>query len=125
MAIDIQKVRDNLAQRDQKRRERLDRRFEQATRECAAIVKMIIGRYNPAKMYQWGSLLDRSLFTEVSDIDIAVEGIAAAELFFDLLKNAEALTSFPLDIVQLEKIDPLNRDSILKKGRMVYERHTG
>lgn len=52
---------------------------------------MIIEKYSPLKIMQWGSLLNRDLFTEISDIDIAVEGIASAEQYFKLLKDAESL----------------------------------
>ncbi len=60
-------------------------------------------------------------FTELSDIDIALEGITAPEDFFALLGDAKELTSFPLDIVQLEKIHPLHAQSIRKRGKLIYE----
>jgi predicted nucleotidyltransferase len=124
MAIDMRKVRENLAQRDRCRREELDILFAKATRDCAAIVSMIVDRYHPTRVVQWGSLLDRKHFTEVSDIDLAIEGVVEAQRYFELLKDAESLTTFPLDIVQLDKIDPLHRESILRKGTVIYERNT-
>ena len=44
-----------------------------------------------------------------------------AQQYFHLLKKAEELTRFPLDIVQLEKIHPLHREMILKKGKEIYK----
>ena len=32
------------------------------------------------------------------------------------------MTEFPVDIVQLERIEPEFRELLLKKGRIVYER---
>ena len=83
---------------------------------------MIIRKYQPEKIYQWGSLLNEKNFTERSDIDIALEGITNPADFFALLGNADELTAFPVDIIQLEKIHPLNAESIKKNGRLVYER---
>ncbi|MDZ7318873.1 MAG: nucleotidyltransferase domain-containing protein [candidate division KSB1 bacterium] len=83
---------------------------------------MIIHKYRPAKIYQWGSLLNERLFSEHSDIDIALEGLDSVEDYFALLGDAGEMTSFPLDIVLLEKIHPLHAESIKKKGRLIYER---
>ena len=82
---------------------------------------MIKKKYVPSRIIQWGSLLNRHLFNDISDIDIAIEGIESAERFFALLKDAETLTDFSLDIVRLEKIDPVHKESIVKKGKVVYD----
>ena len=50
-----------------------------------------------------------------------MEGLRSAEEFSELLRDAEALTDFPLDVVRLEKIDPLHAESIRRKGRKIYE----
>jgi len=39
------------------------------------------------------------------DYDIAMEGIPDAETYFRMIGEADELTDFPLDIVQIEKID--------------------
>jgi len=98
-------------------------KFQQATNDFNKIMKLIISKYCPQKVYQWGSLLNKNAFKAYSDIDIAIEGIQSAELFFNLYKDAEALTDFPLDIVQMEKIEPEFRNIIQKKGKLVYERN--
>ncbi len=83
---------------------------------------MIVLRFEPRRVLQWGSLLDPERFDESSDIDIAVEGLAGARQFLDLHGIAFRMTDFPLDIVELERIDPLSRESIMSRGRVVYER---
>jgi predicted nucleotidyltransferase len=60
-------------------------------------------QYRPSRLYQWGSLLDRSHFRECSDIDIAVEGIVTPDEFFAMYGDADRLTSVTLDLVALEK----------------------
>jgi len=119
--IDIRAARRNLERRWEKERIEAEKKFGKATREAAAIITMIIGKYRPRRIYQWGSLLDKEKFGEHSDIDIAVEGITGAERFFALLGDAGDMTGFPLDIVQMEKIEPEFADIIRMKARVVYD----
>lgn len=122
MTININKARQNLIKRQNIRQEKLNILFEKANDDFNKIITMIKVRYKPQKIVQWGSLLDKTLFTEVSDIDIAIQGIDTAEQYFALLKDAEKLTDFPIDLIQLEKTNPLHRESILKNGKIIYER---
>jgi hypothetical protein len=55
-------------------------------------------------------------------IEMIVEGLKGAQEFLDLHGRAFRMTDFPLDIVELEKTDPSGRDSIMRRGRVVYER---
>ncbi len=81
---------------------------------------MIWETYCPKAIYQWGSLLDRDRFSEISDIDIAISGHISAEVFFEMFGKAMDMTDFSLDIVELEKIHPLHARNIREKGRLVY-----
>ena len=99
-------------------------RWRQAKADCANIVTMIIERYKPKRLVQWGSLLDKEQFNERSDIDLALEGIVDAETYFALLGDAMNMTSFRVDIVQLEKIEPEFASLIRSKGIVIYERET-
>ena len=118
---DIQKIKENLHQREESRRQARRKRFDAASDDFRAIVRMIITRYSPRKIVQWGSLLHPEQFDENSDIDIAVEGITDAERYFALLGDAMNLTRFRPDIVQLEKIEPEFAELILLKGKTIYE----
>ncbi len=95
---------------------------KKATKDFNLIVKMIIEKYNPKRIYQWGSLLQKDSFTDFSDIDIAIEGINDANVFFNLLADAENLTDYPLDIIEIEKIHILHKNMVLEKGKLIYER---
>jgi len=66
--------------------------------------------------------LDRRSFSEISDIDIALGGLPDAETYFAILGEAMRMTSFPLDLVELEKIGAENASHIREYGRPVYER---
>ena len=96
-------------------------RWTVAAADAERIIAMIVQKYQPDAVYQWGSVLRPERFTELSDIDIAVEGMSG-ERFFAMLGEAEDLTRLPLDIVQLEHIEPEFRELIVRYGRRVYER---
>ena len=61
-------------------------------------------------------------FREYSDVDIAVEGVTDAGAFFKILAAAEKMTSFPLDLVQMEKIEPEYAEEIRKHGKVIDEK---
>lgn len=120
--FDIASAAQTLFDRDAEARERRRRLHEQAAADCARIIEMILRDFRPRRVLQWGSLLEPESFDENSDIDIAVEGLEGAQPFLDLHGRAFRMTDFPLDIVELERTDPLSRDSILSRGKVVYER---
>ncbi len=105
------------------RQEELALRHQRAVNDFQQIVDMIVNKYNPQKIYQWGSLLNKDKFSEISDIDIAVEGLSDAQSYFNMIADAEKLTSFPLDIVEMESIHDLHKNMIIRKGVLVYERN--
>lgn len=120
--FDYESARRFLRRREETRREALRTRLQAARRDFDRIVDLAVEKYRPARIYQWGSLLYPRSFSERSDIDIAVEGIASAEDFLALYGEACALTGFELDLVQLEKAYPAHAASIRERGRLIYER---
>jgi hypothetical protein len=86
------------------------------------IVSHIIKKYNPRRIYQWGSLPDFSRFSEISDIDIALEGLSGPEAYYAIIGDAMEMTSFPLDIIEIDKLDPETAKEIRRKGELIYER---
>lgn len=99
----------------------LKTRLQQARQDFATIVTMI-EKYHPVRIYQWGSLLEDRHFSEISDIDIALEGITDAALLSGLRADADRLTQIPVDIVAIEHVHPAYADHIRRRGRVVYER---
>lgn len=120
--IDLNAVRGFLRNKELVRSRLLDERFVQASSDFNLISGMIIENFRPLRIYQWGSLLDRERFSEISDIDIAVEGLNGPQEYFSLLESALPLTNFPLDIVEIEKVGNDNARYIREYGRIVYER---
>jgi len=121
--FDIAGVRGNLKKRRLEVMEEREKLFYKAYADYTSIIKMIIEHFNPIRIYQWGSLLDKNMFTDYSDIDIALEGIGSIEDMLELERIAESMTEFPLDIVELGKITPAHADTIRSKGVLAYERN--
>ena len=120
--VDLDEVRAFLADREQRRRARIDERYARATLDARAIVSEIAIQVNPRRIYQWGSLLDRRRFSEISDLDIAVEGLSGPAEFFQVLGIAMNATTLPVDIVELEKVPEEIADRIRRRGALVHER---
>ena len=109
-SVNIEKARDFLKRKEQRRKEYLQERYKKAQSEFHNILMLIIEKYNPER------------FSEISDIDIAVEGIDNYETFSRMYGETEQLSSLPLDLIEIDKIHPLQADSIRKQGKVVYER---
>ena len=118
--FDYASARKFLEEKEWKRQAALDERFEQAWNDFRRIAEMIWIKYKPRAIYQWGSLMNRRDFSEISDIDIAIEGTLSAETLLALLGEADAMTELPLDIVQLDKIHPAHAEGIRARGKRVY-----
>ena len=122
MAIDLDRARAFQAAKERRRRARIQKRFERATRDAGAIIAAIAEQVNPRRIYQWGSLLDRSRFSEISDIDIAVEGLRGPAEFFRTLGIAMDGTTLPVDVIELEKVPEDIAERIRTRGALVHER---
>lgn len=115
-------MREFLDRRESDRKGKLAAQHLRAQQDAERIIRMIRETYHPTRILQWGSVLHGELFREYSDIDIATEGITDPERYFALLAEAESMTTFPVDIAQLERIEPEFRGLLLQKGKIVYER---
>ena len=120
--FDVAAARLGLAQRSALRRDRLLVLASEAQEDFCRIKEMLVQVYQPRRIYQWGSLLHPERFQEISDIDIAVEGWGDPMTGLHALDAACQLTRFPVDLVELERIDPAHADTIRKEGRLVYDR---
>ena len=86
---ELHKIHAFLKKKQQRRQEHHRKLYHAARKDFQKIIEMIIRKYQPRRIYQWGSLLNERHFTERSDIDIALEGITSPEDFFALLGDAE------------------------------------
>ena len=119
--FDIQDARGNWKQRVDERNRRRRKLWEKAKTEADRAVALIIERYKPRRVIQWGSVLRPERFTEISDIDIAVEGVTDPETWSRLETDVLAVVSFPLHLIPFEQVIPIHQQDILSRGRVVYE----
>jgi len=96
--------------------------WQQAQEDVQKIIEMIIRRYDPQQIIQWGSVLEPEHFSEASDIDLAVAGVDPV-LFLRLLADAEVMTEFSLDLIRWEEIQPAFQKVITAKGKVVYAKN--
>ncbi len=95
--------------------------WEEAHRDAETIFQACV-RFNPIRIFQWGSVMHPERFHEWSDIDFALEGLDTPETIFRLQEECEALTRFPVHLVEMERIEPEYAESIRQNGRLLYER---
>ena len=93
-----------------------------AKAEANRAIALIIERYEPRRVIQWGSVLRPERFTEISDIDIAMEGVTDPETWSRLETDVLAIVSFPLHLIPFEQVIPPHQQDILSRGKVVYER---
>jgi predicted nucleotidyltransferase len=79
--VDPRDTRRFFEEKAQRRARMLDERFASVSADAPAIVAMLAKYYKPLRIWRWGSLLDRERFSEISDTDIAVEGIEGRGIF--------------------------------------------
>jgi len=100
-----------------KRKERdLASRYDDAMTRARLAAGYIKQQYN-CRVFLFGSLLLKDKFMEHSDIDLAVADLAPEVNFWQLYSDVmNILHPFDFDLVEVERIDPVIREYILKKG---------
>ncbi|MFP4301430.1 MAG: nucleotidyltransferase domain-containing protein [Alkalispirochaetaceae bacterium] len=110
-------------ERERRRREAQEaaqrKLVDKAERAAKQVFKHVIAEYEPEEIYLAGSLVDSDRFTEISDIDIAISGLSPEELE-EVSDWAEEKSSYPVDILDLDRAEQLHIDSIRRSGRRVY-----
>lgn len=98
------------------------RRLRSAQEDAARIIAAIAAECRPRRIYQWGSLVHTERFTEISDIDIAVEGIGGDEQILAAIRSrADAMTDLHVDLVAMERLDPGRADLIRRFGAVAWQ----
>lgn len=122
MAVDSAAAARWVVARRLRRREALRRRLQSAQKDAARIIAMIVAEHRPRRIYQWGSLVHTERFTEISDIDIAVEGGRCDEhLLANIRSRADAMTDLHVDLVVMERLDPGRADLIRRFGAVTWQ----
>ncbi|MEA5620669.1 nucleotidyltransferase domain-containing protein [Cronbergia sp. UHCC 0137] len=95
--------------------------WKKAQENCQNIIELIINKYQPQQIIQWGSILEPKHFSEASDIDLAVVGLDWMT-FMQMFAEAEDIAIFPLDLVRWETLHASFQKILLMKGKIIYEK---
>ena len=122
MAVDSAAAARWIVSRHAKRRERLRRRLQTAQRDAAWIISSIAEEYRPRRIYQWGSLVHTERFREISDIDIAIEGMSCDEqVLASIRSRADSMTDLHVDLVVMERLERGRANLIRRFGRVAWQ----
>lgn len=117
--VNPQQVKDYLKRKQALKAAKRLELWRTAQQETNCIIEMIVKKYQPKQIIQWGSVLEPKHFSEASDIDLAIVGLDSI-IFSKLLADAEEMTQFSLDLVQWEHLNPSFQKIILMKGKIIY-----
>lgn len=117
--VERARMRTRLQRLGDQRNAALADRLLRARADFDNIVDHIWLHYRVERIWQWGSLLHERHFSEHSDIDIALEGVASAADYFAIIADAEARTELPVHVVELDKLHPAFAETIREHGRVV------
>ena len=96
--------------------------WQEAYAEAQMIIEQIIQEINPCEIWQWGSILQKENFRDYSDIDIGLCGLGSFQELFNAQKIAMEIATFPIDLVELDKLEDNFQKAIKRRGKKVYER---
>lgn len=120
--INIEKVKQRLAIRHRDYRARLTSRREFMLNRIQSCIPELIKEFpDISRVILFGSLISDDKFNELSDIDLAVEGLAKVDYFKLHLWLEKRLNYEDIDIIRLEEIKPTYRATI-DKGLVLFEK---
>ena len=120
-SVDVRAAARRLAERRRVRQEEAQERLARAQSAAARLVDFIATTWRPRAIYLWGSLVHTDRFSNISDIDIAIDGFPAGEAELSQIRDlADSLTDIPVDLVVLERLDPGRVELIKRFGRRVW-----
>ena len=108
--------RERLARQERARQVRA-KHLRDVAHTCA---QRLIQDFGASKVYLFGSLLEKDLFHDRSDIDLAVEGLEG-KLYFKALSEVWALlpAGVELDLVLLERAWPGLAERVRREGMLL------
>jgi len=113
---EIKEYRKSLKKREEKKKEYLFQRYQEAWSVAKVASKLLYSKYHAKKIIIFGSLKDVLYFNKWSDIDLAVWGIPP-EMYFKAVAEIISLSSkFRIDIVDPEDCNDSLKKVIEKEG---------
>ena len=114
-------VAERMRREDRERRHANETRYRRARGELDALVEIAAGFPGVHRVLTWGSILRPDRFCEISDIDLCIAGIDDPREWSRLERALLDATTFSLDLVRWEELIEPHRESILARGKVMYE----
>lgn len=96
-------------------------RFRDASRQVDSALAVLRGFPSVRRVILWGSILRPERFSGISDIDICVEGVTDPKEWSRLEQELLQVITLPLDLVSWESLMEPHRESIVARGKVMYE----
>lgn len=90
-------------------------RRARAWESARCVAEVLRQAFGASRVIAFGSLIEKGMFHERSDIDLAVQGISP-ERFFRAVAAALGVSEFSVDLIDLDICPAAVRDEILRKG---------
>ncbi len=120
--VDVAACRRSFIAREEREQARRELRRQAALKAAINAIRSVIPGYAMVRRaYLFGSVLRHGAFRIKSDVDIAVEGVDAAD-FFSLWRDLEeAMPDWAVDLRDLVPGSNFAR-RVQERGRLIYER---
>ena len=110
-----------MRQQDAEQAAERSARYAVAQEDLGRVLE-ILRRYPAVKRVRtWGSMLRPDRFTELSDVDVGVEGVDSPQVWSQIERELLDEVRLPLDLVRWESLMEPHRKSIEARGKVVYE----
>jgi predicted nucleotidyltransferase len=122
MTFDIAAARQNLQARAERKRLEREIRRAQASQAITQAVRQVVTRFpNIWRVYLFGSVTRPAAFRQDSDIDVAIDGLAAADYFPFWRALEEAAPTWVIDVRDLAASSDF-AERVRANGTLIYER---
>ena len=110
-----------MRQQDAEQAAERSARYAVAQEDLGRVLEIL--RHYPAvkRVRTWGSMLRPDRFTELSDVDVGVEGVDSPQVWSQIERELLDEVRLPLDLVRWESLMEPHRKSIEARGKVVYE----
>ncbi len=120
-SVDIAACRESFAAREERKLVEREKRRQVALEAAISALNAVLPRYGKVRRaYLFGSAIRPGAFRHDSDVDIAVEGIEAADYFALWRDLEEAMPDWPVDLRDLVSGTHFAR-RVQMEGRLIYE----
>lgn len=103
-------------QREAARQAALNARFELAWELAQQAADILRSQFQATKVVVFGSLLNRQLFHQRSDIDLAVWDVAEANYLHAFASLSDLTTNFSFDLVRIEEASTRLQQRVQQDG---------